>query len=261
MKKINSIQLILPVLISCLVLFCLNIAISTAQEGNTPTCANCDKGTLPTCSNSQTPKCPSGKGELSCQPVGETCTAVCLMSNSVDPDADFCEGSPSTNNSSGSISVSSSGNFVTAGLNPNFIGIWKGKNIRSNVNPNSLIGCTAILGCSPQKLHCKSNQILLPKICTKCESCINASRTIKLNLCSVNGQLTGSINHTGILNDGMIISQTLLTDNIVLLNIQNSDGGISTLTLTLTGNKKLSGTFSYGISFDATKTSFESSCL
>ena len=124
-----------------------------------------------------------------------------------------------------------------------------------------MIGCPEIQNCSSKKLHCNSNEIFLPKICTKCASCKIASKTITLNLCVNNGQLSGTVHHPGILKNGMIISQTILTDNIVLLTLKDDDDRIFTLTLQLIGNKKLSGTFSYGISFDTKKLNTKNLCL
>ncbi len=256
MKKAPLIQIVF--LILCFIYLGFN---KVSAQTDSPFCNDCGSvNSKPLCNNSQTAKCPANKGNLECRLVDGVCTSVCVTSNSVDPDADFCAPSTSSSSSSGAvISSSSSGSTIT--LNPNFAGTWKGKDLRANVNPNSLIGCTEIQNCSAKNLSCKQDEILLPTICTKCARCTKASKTITLNLCINDGQLKGTVNHPGILKNGSIISQTILTDNIILLNLKDINGETSTLTLQLTGNKKLSGTFSSGISFDGRKSNPKSNCL
>ena len=254
MKKVFFLQIIF--LISC---FCfLSFSKAPGQTGS-PFCNACGStNNKPLCNDSQIPKCPTGKGNPECRFIGEVCTSICVNGNSADPDADFCEDSTASS-SSGSLS-SSSGILNTLALNPHFAGVWKGKDLRPNVNPNSLIGCSEIQNCSTNNLVCKQDELLFPKICTKCAHCLKASKTITLNLCVVDGQLKGTINHPGVSNL-TITSQTIFTDSVVLLNLRDKDGGFSTLTLQLTGNKRLSGTFSYGISFDGRKIISQSNCF
>ena len=257
MKKELLIQIVF--LILCFI--CLGFNKVTGQT-NTPFCNECSS--KPLCNGSQVAKCPPNKGNPECRFVDGTCTSVCINGNSADPDTDFCEGGTSTSSSSSGVlitSSSSSGIITTLSLNPNFAGIWKGNNIRPNVNPSSLIGCTNIQNCSSKKLHCNNNEVFLPKTCTKCARCVIASKTITLNLCINDGQLKGTINHKGILNNATITSQTILTDSVVLLNLKDTNGETSTLTLQLTGNKKLSGTFLYGIGFDCRKSNSPNSCI
>lgn len=253
MKKLDFIKLLPLTLILCLSFTCFT---NVLGQTDSPFCNDCDSvNSKPICSGSQTVKCPENKGNPECRIVNEVCTVVCITGNSSDPDADFCDSTFSSSSSGSVIPISSS-----SSLNPNFGGTWKGKNIRPNVNSNSLIGCTEIQNCPSNKLHCKSNEIFLPKICTKCASCVTAAKTITLNLCIINGQLKGTINHPGILNNGIIVSQKILTDNVVLLNLKDDNDKIFTLTLHITGNKKLSGTFSNGLGFDARKLNSENSC-
>ena len=258
-----------PKIIFLILYFCFLSFSKVSGQIGPPVCNACGSiNSKPLCNGSQIPKCPTGKGNPECRFIGEVCTAICVNGNSADPDADFCEGS-TISSSSGSlsssgeipISPSSSGILNTLVLNPNFAGVWKGKDLRPNVNPNSLIGCSEIQNCSKNNLVCKQGEILFPTICTKCARCLKASKTLTLNLCVIDGQLKGTITHPEVLTDLTIISQTIFTDNVVLLNLKDKDGGFSTLTLQLTGNKRLSGTFSYGISFDGRKIISQSNCF
>lgn len=257
MRRVFLIQIVFLVL--CLSALSFN---SVVGQTDSPFCNDCGSAnSKPLCNGSAIPKCPANKGNPECKFVGADCTGVCLNGNSADPDADFCNSSTtisSSSTSSGSLSSGVSNTFI---LNPNFVGNWKGKNLRPNVNPNSLIGCIEIQNCSAKSKSCNKDEILLPTICTKCARCIKASKTITLSLCVIDGQLKGTVIHKGVLNIATIISQTILTDNVVLLNLKDTDGEISTLTLKLTGNKKLSGTFSHGISFDGRKINNLSNCF
>ncbi len=262
MKKINVIKIRLLILISILVL-CFNFLSFNKMSGQTdsPFCNNCNSGnSKPICSNSRPVKCPADKGTPKCVSLSGECTSVCVTGTSSDPDADFCSStSSSSSTSSGVITPASSSG--SSNLNPNFVGIWKGTDLRTNVNPNSLINCPEIQNCSNQNSSCKEGQVFLPKICTKCAHCVKASKTITLNLCISDGQLKGTVDHPGILDSGTIISQTIFTDSVVFLNLQDKNGGPATLILQLTGNKKLSGTFSYGISFDGRKSNSPFNCF
>ena len=252
MKKVFLIQITL--LILCFIFLGFNKV--TSQTGS-PFCNDCGSvNSKPLCNGSEIPKCPAGKGNPECRIIDGVCSVVCVTGNSADPDADFCTAASSTSSSSSS----SSGSISILSLNPNFAGKWKSLTIRSNVNPNSLIGCPEIQNCPLKKLLCKSNEVLLPKICTKCARCIISSGTITLNLCITDGQLKGTVNQSGILNNGTITSQTILTDNVVILNLKDTNGETSSLTLQLTGNKNLSGTFSYGIGFDGRKSGSQNNC-
>ena len=264
MKKIIIVQLTLLTLISC---FCFLTSNKVTGQTDSPFCNDCGSvSSKPLCNGSQIPKCPTGKGNPECRLIGEVCTSVCINGNSSDPDADFCEDSTSTSSTSSSSSgviisvTSSSGSGSINTIDPNFAGIWKGGNIRPYVNPNSLIGCAEIQSCSNKNLSCKQDEVFLPKVCTKCARCVKASKTITLNLCVNDGQLKGTVTHSGVLNNATITSQTILTDNVVLLNLKDTNGETATLILQLTGNKKLSGTFSYGIGFDGKKLGSSNNC-
>ena len=250
MKKVFLIQIIF--LILCLSFLSFNKVIG---QTNTPSCNECGSAnSKPLCNGSAIPKCPANKGDPECKFVGVACTSVCLNGNSIDPDADFC--TPVT-----SVSSPGSGSTITLSLNPNFAGIWKGGNIKPYANPNSLIDCVKAQNCSSKKLHCDHSKIFLPRTCTKCARCVTASKTITIKLCINDGQIKGTVNHRGILNNGTVISQTILSENVVMLNLKDINGEMIMLTLQLTGNKKLSGTFSYGIGFDGRKINSQNNCL
>ena len=254
MKKAFLIQIVFLILYLCFLNF--NKVLS---QTDTPFCNACDSAnSKPLCHGLEIPKCPTDKGIPECRLVNDICTAVCVNEIAAEPDADFCALAMPIPIS---LSSSGSGSTTTLSLNPNFSGIWKGRNIKPYVNPNSLIDCVEIQNCPTKKLHCKQNEIFLPQTCTKCARCVTASKTITIKLCINDGQIKGTVNHNGILNNGTVISQTILTENVVILNLKDINSETATLTLQLIGSKKLSGTFSYGIGFDGRKTSIPNNCL
>ncbi len=138
-------------------------------------------------------------------------------------------------------------------LDNNFIGTWQGKNPVPEFSSTSLANCETLVDCPQKNIRCDHEELYLVQTCDMCARCVKASRTITLKLCLVDGKIQGIVQHSGILNKGTIISQTVFAPSNVVLNIQDNKGKLSTLTLKLLEDKKLHGTFSYGIGFDARK--------
>ncbi len=79
-----------------------------------------------------------------------------------------------------------------------------------------------------------------------------SSRNIKLNLCADGGEIVGFVTLPGFFNRaGIVISQTIKSENEVSLELKDIKGKMLSLDLKLNGNE-LNGTFSNGISFVAT---------
>jgi len=139
-------------------------------------------------------------------------------------------------------------------LDNNFIGTWQGKNPVPEFSSTSLANCETLVDCPQKNIHCDHEELYLVQTCDMCARCVKASHTITLKLCISDGKIHGTVQHSGILNKGTIISQTVFAPSNVVLNIQDNKGRLSTLTLKLLDEgKKLHGTFSYGIGFNARK--------
>jgi hypothetical protein len=138
-------------------------------------------------------------------------------------------------------------------LDNNFIGTWQGKNPVPEFSSTSLANCETLIDCPQKNIHCDHEELYLVQTCDMCARCSKASHTITLKLCIVDGQIQGTVQQGGILNKGTIISQTVFAPSNVVLNIQDNKGRLSTLTLKLLEGKKLHGTFSYGLGFNARK--------
>ena len=138
-------------------------------------------------------------------------------------------------------------------LDNNFIGNWQGKNPTPEFSSTSLANCETLINCPMKNIHCDHEELYLVQTCDMCARCVNASHIITLKFCLVDGKIQGTVQHSGILNKGTIISQTVFASNNVVLSIKDSKGKINTLTLRLEDGKKLHGTFSYGLGFNARK--------
>ena len=158
-----------------------------------------------------------------------------------------------------SLTLTSVDNLKTEGqespviLDNNFIGNWQGKNPVPEFSSTSLANCETLVHCPQKNIHCDHNELYLVQTCDTCARCVNASHIITLKLCLVDGKIQGTVQHSGILNKGTIISQTIFAPNNVVLSIKDNKGKTSTLTLRLEKENKLHGTFSYGLGFNARK--------
>ena len=136
-------------------------------------------------------------------------------------------------------------------LDNNFTGNWQGKKPVPEFSSTSLTNCETLVNCPQKNIHCDHEELYLVQTCDMCARCVKASHTITLKLCLVDGEIQGTVQQSGILNKGTIVSQTVFAPSNVVLNIRDNKGRMSTLTLKLLEGKKLHGTFSYGLGFNA----------
>ena len=134
-----------------------------------------------------------------------------------------------------------------------FVGFWQGKNPVPEFSSTSLANCETLVDCPQKNIHCDHEKLYLVQTCDMCARCSKASHIITLKLCLTDGKIQGTVQQSGILNKGTIISQIVFAPSNVVLNIQDNKGRLSTLTLKLLEGKKLHGTFSYGLGFNARK--------
>ena len=159
---------------------------------------------------------------------------------------------------------SSSSGSTEISLNKNFTGVWKAR-----VRPAECIACIQVV------TECTNGQTLLPQTCTECAHCvgsssstsgsgtitnvlaqtIKSSRIITLKLCVKNGKLEGIVHQGGVIDKGSIISQNIISQNEVIVTIQDKGGKTETLDLKLQSNKFLSGSFASGKIFQAKRVS------
>ena len=139
-------------------------------------------------------------------------------------------------------------------LDNNFTGNWKGRNPVPEFSSTSLANCETLVECPQKNIHCDHEELYLVQTCDMCARCVNASHIITLKLCITDGKVQGTVQQGGILNKGTIVSQTVFSPSNVVLSIKDNKGRMSTLTLKLLEEgKKLHGTFSYGLGFNARK--------
>jgi hypothetical protein len=81
------------------------------------------------------------------------------------------------------------------------------------------------------------------------------TRTIRLRLCSKNGEIKGIVIHPGFFTRALIISQNVISENEIDVDIKDRRGRTATLRLTLVGDLQLNGAFSNGVNFESTKKS------
>lgn len=155
--------------------------------------------------------------------------------------------------SSGASTSSSSSSGALAGLNSNFTGVWKaelpkphkatsssssGNNVEAQVTSSSSGG--------------KDEHPEGPK----------GSRIITFKLCIKDGSLVGStVEQGGVLNMGIITSQTIISPDEVSVNIEGNKGAKATIDLKLTNEREFAGTFADGHTFKARKLNPFHACL
>ena len=81
------------------------------------------------------------------------------------------------------------------------------------------------------------------------------TRTIHLKLCSKNGQIKGFVAHPVFFTRALIISQNVISDKEVDVDIKDRSGRTATLRLTLVGDLQLNGSFTNGVNFESAKKS------
>ena len=139
-----------------------------------------------------------------------------------------------SSSSSGSISTSSSGSTSTSSsgatstsLSDNFTGIWK-----AFVNKPASTSSSSGFISSSGSIHTRHG-----------ESGGRGSSNVTLKLCVNNGQISGVIQRGGILNNGNITSQTLISPNEVTVGVTDKDDKTDTINLKLVADKQLLITF------------------
>ncbi len=80
-------------------------------------------------------------------------------------------------------------------------------------------------------------------------------RTIRLRLCSKNGEIKGIVVHPGFFTRALITSQNVISDKEVDVEVKDRRGRTATLRLTLSGDFQLNGAFSNGVNFESIKKS------
>jgi len=181
--------------------------------------------------------------------------------------------------------VSSSGGSQIA-LNENFTGVWKAKFPKptepigggSSSSGGSSSGCIICIQVVPE---CGSSEVLVPQSCTECAHCASAStsggavstriaahisgpsvsRVLTLKLCVREGKLEGVINQGGAIEKGKIISQAVISENEVGVEVQDIKGVVSKLVLKLLGDRQLLVVFEDKDEIEARKLNPFKSCL
>lgn len=163
----------------------------------------------------------------------------------------------------------------TQKINSNFSGIWKGEINRSNLPPVSSSGSvvstvsqqtsdTPPTGTSdlPPPPPTTTSDLPPPTSSGPTQTPPKGSRIITLKLCvKDDGALDGVIHIGGTLENAAITSQTIISENEVTVNLKDRKERSATLTLKLTGDRQLEGTFADGKSFKARKLNPFRGCL
>lgn len=137
--------------------------------------------------------------------------------------------------------------------------------------------------------ECSSGQTVISQSCTECahcgdvatasssssgqvvtsssssggtELCVDrASRVIALKLCVRDGKLEGVLHQGGVFDKAVITSQNVVSENEVVVDLQDKKGKTAKLTLQLLGERQLRGTFDNGQIFNARKLNSFRACL
>ncbi len=184
----------------------------------------------------------SSSGDLSCSTDDDCPSGICSSSgtfknyscsngkcNQIFYFADPCQ-----------FSQSSSGSSIT--LNKDFSGIWRGKSLDCNgagISPNDE-GPDCIL-CPQIAILCTKGFTFIPQTCHKCGHCekCDGLKAITLKLCVKNNNLEGMVNIVGDIENGIIDSQNIISNNEVSITIKNENALTKELNLKLTDKKHL----------------------
>ncbi len=153
--------------------------------------------------------------------------------------------------SGASSSSTSSSSGTSATINPNFTGLWKAElpkpklsssssgSIQAQTAPSSSSGTPA----KPKNEGQKGSRIITFKLCVK------------------DGDLEGTVQQGGILNMGVITSQTIISPDEISINVEGEKGAKATINLKLVNEREFTGTFTDGRTFKARKLNSFKSCL
>lgn len=183
-----------------------------------------------------------------------------------------------SNKVTGQVTSSSSSGSVGVVLSPEFTGNWKSKVRRASSSSSGTIGICPAIDCVPPPEGCTYVNPEVEDGCAKncgelsCSSSSSSSgmtitleaftknhgsehhgdpkenkgsKTISLKLCVDNGQLKGTIHQGGVLDKASIISQEIISENSVSVDLQDRKGVTTKATLEIAGNN-LTITFENG---------------
>ncbi len=209
----------------------------------------------------------SGEGSINCTedndcPLGECPNGATYMSfscfdgkcNQLEFFADPCQ-----------FLTSSSGGTGEIKLAQGFSGVWKAKLPKCNLEGKHIttrLESKKCVTCEPVQILCIRGTVRIPRTCNQCIHCekCSDSGSVTLNLCLKDGALQGSASSFGTVEDGTIISQTVISENKVEVTFEDSQGDSETATLKLKNPKKLIIKFPTGESIEARKISQSKDC-
>ena len=150
-------------------------------------------------------------------------------------------------------------------LNKNFSGIWRGRTDRASVTRTKTNYNQKCIECPIVQLLCAPGFEPAPDTCTKCAHCKpisqRASYPVILKLCVRNGKITGTVHIPKILEQATIVSQNVISENIVELIVTDRLNNSRSLTLELLNRRIISGTLDTGETFKARKISIPRNCI
>jgi len=153
-------------------------------------------------------------------------------------------------------------------LNQNFAGVWEAKEIELK---EECIFCTQVVKA------CPPGQVLVPQSCNECSHCVGekeaenqkaekqrdekiTEKKVTINLCMKENKLVGTINIEEKIQEGLIKSCSVISENKVFVNILDKESNAHNLRMELQGKKELLvEVLDYG-SFKAKKTKAQASC-
>lgn len=146
-------------------------------------------------------------------------------------------GVATTTSSSGAVTTSSSGSGTptTIVLSNNFTGIWKARLTKGSTNSS-----TSSSGSSEGPV---------------------GSRIVTLKLCVKDGKLEGTVQQGGVIEEGNITSQNVISASEVSVTVKDKKNKSITLTLKLLSERQMTVTFADGRTADARKLNSFRACL
>ena len=144
-----------------------------------------------------------------------------------------------TSSSSSSSTTSSSSGSTSIEVNQNFTGLWKGEIARPKPSSSSSGSVT--------EAGSKNKPV--------------GSRIITFKLCIKDNQVEGTVQQGGIINMGVITSQTVISSDEVSINIEGNKDAKATINIKLTNEREFLGTFADGRTFKARKLNPNRPCL
>ena len=103
---------------------------------------------------------------------------------------------------------------------------------------------------------CSPGQKIVGQTCNECAHCEDVlSKIVQLQFCIKDGKLEGVVHQIGVIDNAMIISQEVISENEVIVTLEDKNGRKDLLTLKLLSDRRIIGIFENGISFQAVKTS------